>query len=97
MKPTKFTDSELLEELEKDQDLGTQIELKRELVRRFKEKLDNKIKPHIFARLNESNNNVYVLEGKEEGWHDFKSKNGAIIYMQSLVEENIDFVLNPNW
>jgi len=95
MKPTKLTDLELIEELEKDQDLGTQIELKRELVRRFKARINPELKIHILERLKDGENNVYVLEGEEQGWHDFKSKTGATNYMRLLMEENIDFVLNP--
>ena len=59
--------------------------------------LDTLVSPHILLNLEDGGNSVYVLEGNDEGWHDFKTKNETMDYMKKLTAENIDFVLNPSW
>ena len=53
--------------------------------------------PHILAKIEPINNSVYVLEGKKEGWHDFKSRESTVKYITRLAINGIDFVLNPQW
>ena len=55
------------------------------------------IAPHILANLEPAENSVYVLEGKCEGWHEFKTSKETVDYMSLLVMNEIDFVLNPTW
>lgn len=55
------------------------------------------IAPHIFAKIKPGKNSVYVLGGKKEGWHDFKSKESTIKYITQLTINEIDFVVNPDW
>ena len=40
---------------------------------------------------------LYVLEGVEEGWHDFETYEDATKFIEHLVETDYDFVINPNW
>jgi hypothetical protein len=55
------------------------------------------IAPHILANLEPFENSVYVLDGKCEGWHEFKTSKETVDYMSLLVMNEIDFVLNPMW
>ena len=40
---------------------------------------------------------VYVLEGLEEGFHDFNTYEAATKFIEHLLEADYDFVINPNW
>ncbi len=53
--------------------------------------------PHILAGIKPDLNSVYVLEGKEEGWHDAGNKESTIKYLTQLAVNGIDFVVNPKW
>jgi hypothetical protein len=53
--------------------------------------------PHILASIKPGANSIYVLEGKKDGWHDFKTKKSTIKYITRLAITGIDFVVNPKW
>jgi predicted DNA-binding protein len=40
---------------------------------------------------------IYVMEGIEEGWHEFDSYNKAVEYAEHLLKADYEFVCNPNW
>ena len=40
---------------------------------------------------------IYVLEGPEEGWHEFDNYEDAIKYCDHLIKSDYDFVVNPEW
>lgn len=40
---------------------------------------------------------IYVLEGPEEGWHNFKTYNDFNRYAEHLIKADYDFIVNPNW
>lgn len=40
---------------------------------------------------------IYVMEGIEEGWHEFTDYGEAVEYAEHCLKADYEFVCNPNW